>query len=250
MSTGPGREPGSIQVGSRSARPVPRTPRLPLVQALLACGVLYSLTYAITNDVIAATSYVGYSRMSQAVSELSATGAPTRTFLIAMVPVGTALLIAFGIGVWKSARGRRTLRVTGGLLIAHGVIGLLWLPFPMTSREEMINGTVPANDVGHIVLTVVTVLLIVSEIGFAAAAFGWRFRTYSILTAAAILVFGALTGTESPKVPAGDPTPWMGFYERVSVYAWLLWIVVLAVILLRIQDRAEQPTITSREPAA
>jgi hypothetical protein len=224
-------------------------PRVTPVQALLACGVLYSLTYAITNDVIAATSYSGYSRMSQAVSELSATGAPTRTFLKAMAPIGTLLIMAFGIGVWKSARGKRALRVTGGLLIAHGVTGLLWLPFPMTSREEMINGTVPANDVGHIVLTAVTVLLIVSEIGFAAAAFGWRFRIYSILTAATVLVFGALTGIESPKVPAGDPTPWMGFYERVSVYAWLLWVAVLAIILLRTQARAEPPTVTSPAPA-
>jgi hypothetical protein len=220
-----------------------------LVQALLACGVLYALTYVIFNDVIAATSYHGYSRMSQAVSELSASGAPTRTFLVAMLPIGTALLIAFGIGGWKSAHGKRALRVTGGLLIALGVTGLLWLPFPMTSRQEMINGTMPANDVGHIVLSALTVLLIVSQIGFGAAAFGWRFRVYSIFTAAVVLVFGALTGLESPKVPAGDPTPWLGFYERISLYAWLLWIAVLAIMLLRAQDRTERPTPAEREPA-
>jgi hypothetical protein len=54
---------------------------------------------------------------------------------------------------------------------------------------------------------------------------------------------------ESPKVPAGDPTPWLGFYERISLYAWLLWIAVLAIMLLRAQDRTERPTPAEREPA-
>ena len=55
-----------------------RTTRISARQALLACGIVYALLYVIVNDVIAATLYDGYSRMSQAVSELSATGAPTR----------------------------------------------------------------------------------------------------------------------------------------------------------------------------
>jgi hypothetical protein len=209
-----------------------RTSRGTLVQILLACGVAYSVSYAFANDIVAATRYDGYSRMSQAVSELSATGAPTRTFLTAMLPIWTMLMIGFGIGVWMSADGKRALQVTGALLIAFGVTGVLWLPFPMTSREEMINGTTPANDVGHIVLAMVTVLLILLQLGFGAAAFGKWFRLYSLATAATVLVFGALTGTESPKVPKGEPTPWMGLSERINIGAWLLWLAVLAIMLL------------------
>ena len=210
---------------------------------LLASGVLYALAYAVVNDLVAATLYDGYSRMSQAVSELSATGAPTRSFLTAMLPLFTALMIAFGIGVWRSARGRRALRVTGGLLVAHGVSFSLWLLAPMSSREDMVEGTMPANDLGHIVLTVVTILLILGEIGFGAAALGARFRRYSLATAATVLVFGALTGVEAAKVPAGDPTPWMGLVERISIGAWLLWIAVLAVALLRRRRDAEEVTV-------
>lgn len=51
--------------------------RITLVQGLLLCGVAYAVTYVVANDAIAATFYSGYSRTSQAVSELSATGAPT-----------------------------------------------------------------------------------------------------------------------------------------------------------------------------
>lgn len=210
---------------------------------LLACGVLFSLLSVVANDVIAATLYDGYSRMSQAISELSATTAPTKDFLTALLPISTVLMMAFGIGVWKSARGNRALRVTGGLLIAHGATFPVWLLYPMTSREEMVAGTVPANDLGHIALTTVTVLFIVSEIGFGAAAFGRRFRLYSLLTIPTVLVFGALTGLESTKVPEGEPTPWMGLFERINNWAWLLWLAVLAIVLLRARSAASKVTV-------
>jgi hypothetical protein len=38
------------------------------------------------------------------------------------------LIIAFGLGVWASAAGERTLRIAGGLLVAYGLLGLTW-PF-------------------------------------------------------------------------------------------------------------------------
>src|SRR5512135_2007831 len=74
--------------------------RLPrkAVKALLGCGIAYPVGYAVANDVIAASRYDGYSRMNQAVSELSATGAPTRRFLTATVPVFAALEVAYGVG--------------------------------------------------------------------------------------------------------------------------------------------------------
>jgi hypothetical protein len=112
-----------------------------------------------------------------------------------MWPIFTALMIAFGVGVWKSAGGNRALRVTGALLSAHGATFPLWLLAPMTSREEMRVGAMPANDLGHIVLTVMAILLILGEIGFGAAAFGKRFRLYSLVTTVAIVAFGALDGS-------------------------------------------------------
>jgi hypothetical protein len=47
------------------------------------------------------------------------------------------------------------------------------------------------------------------------------------------LVFGALTSTHAANIGNGDPTPFMGLYERISVGTWLLWIAVLSMILLR-----------------
>ncbi len=214
---------------------------------LLACGVAYSVLYAVVNDVVAATLYDGYSRTSQAISELSATAAPTRALLTATLPVFTVLMVAFGVGVWTSADGNRALRAAGGILVAHGATFPLWLFFPMTSREK-IGAAMPVNDIGHIGLTVVAILLILSQIGFAAAAFGKRFRIYSLLTAATVIGFGALTGAQAPNVAEGGTTQWMGLYERISFAAWLLWVAVLAIALLR-KSRAPRD-LASRQGSA
>ena len=229
-----------------SADPIPDAvapaPKSIVIRVLVACGALYALSYVIANDVIAASRFRGYNRMNQAVSELSAKGAASRPFLVAMLPIWTALMIAFGIGLVMSANGKRVLRITGGVLIAHGVVAITWLWFPMTSRQAMIRAGTASNDTGHLVLATLTIVFILAELGFAAVAFGTGFRVYSAVTAATILVFGALVGPLAAGIPDGKPTPWMGLYERVSIGEWLLWMTVLTVMLLR--TRADPPKVT------
>ena len=92
-------------------------------------------------------------------------------------------MIAFGIGVSKSADGKRPLRVAGGLLVGGGVMSVTWLPFPMSSREEIAKGAGAANDVGHLVLSAATLALILSQFAAGARAFGKKFRVYPFLAA-------------------------------------------------------------------
>jgi hypothetical protein len=204
-----------------------------LTQVLLACGVLYAALYVILNDVVAASLYDGYDPLSQAISELSATGSPARAFLTAVFPVWPVLMVAFGIGVLRASGGRRALRMTGVLLVAHGIVGLLWLAFPMTSRSDIAAGApAAANDVGHLVMTAVTIVLILSEIGISALAFGRRFRLYAVATIVIVVVFGALTAVQASTLAAGGLTPWMGLFERISIAPWLLWMAVLHFSLM------------------
>lgn len=200
---------------------------------LLACGVAYAVVYAVVNDVVAASLYDGYSRMSQAVSELSAIGAPTKPFLTATIPLCLALLAAFGIGVWRSAGGSRALRVAGALIVAHAASAPLWLLAPMSPRESIAAGAGGLNDTMHLAMTALTGVFILGYVGFGAAAFGWRFRVYSIVTVVTMLAAGMWTGAESARLSSGGPTPWLGFAERVSMVAWLVWLVVLSVARLR-----------------
>ena len=119
---------------------------------LLTCGVLYSLLYVGMN-ILAALSYEGYSSASQTVSELSAIGAPTRTFWAFLGPAYSLLVITFGWGVWRSAARNRSLRIVGGLImIGFAVTGLAWHFAPMHSREVLVAGGGTLTDTMHIVV--------------------------------------------------------------------------------------------------
>jgi hypothetical protein len=206
----------------------------PMRRLLLTCGIGYGVFYVVTNDIVAALSYEGYSRMDQVVSELSAVSAPSRPFLMTTLPIYTALMVAFGVGVWQSAFGSRALQITACALVAFGVTGVLWLPFPISPREDMVgSSTMSVNDVGHLALSGITALLIVGMCIAGAAHFGLWFRIYTAVTVTLVLLFsGVLTGIHSAKLPDGDPTPLLGFYERIGMGAWMVWLTVLAVMLL------------------
>jgi len=198
----------------------------------LFCGIASSLLYVALN-ILGALRWEGYSLKSQAFSELFAVGAPSRPLV---VPLGLAydvLVIAFGLGVWVSAGPKRALRVVGGLLVAYGVIGL---PAPFTSMQ--LRGAEQSPI--HLILTGLTVLFILLIIGFGATAFGKQFRFYSIATILVILVFGALAGQDAPRIAANLPTPWHGVMERINIGAFLLWVVVLSIALLRAQVERPQ----------
>jgi hypothetical protein len=201
-----------------------------LRKALLVCGVLSSLLY-VGADVLAAVRYAGYhSFTSQAISELTAVGAPTKGLVEPLFIAYDILIIAFGVGVWASAGRKRALHLVGGLLVGIGAVGLVAMPFtPMNLRG---TGNL-STDAPHIAVTGVVVLLILSAIGFGAFLFGRRFRFYSFATLLTLLVFGAWTGFEATRLAAQQPTPWIGVAERIHIGAYLLWVLVLAITLLR-----------------
>src|SRR6476659_7669011 len=90
-----------------------RVPRFPLV-----CGIFSSVLYPIMN-IIAVVIYKGYDPVSQTVSELSAIGAPARSFWVPLGFVYTLLVALFGWGVWQSAGNNRNLRIAGMLLLMY-----------------------------------------------------------------------------------------------------------------------------------
>mgnify|MGYP003575185160 FL=1 len=205
------------------------------VSVLLVCGILAPVLYVAMMQLI---RYDGYNWISQVPSELTAIGAPTRTLWAWLAWVYTALMIAFGWGVWKSAGTTRPLRRVGALILTTCVLAFAWPFASMHQREVLAAGGGTFGDTLHKVLGVVTALLFVLTVGFGAAAFGRRFRLYSIATIVIALVFGALLATEVPALSANRPTPWIGLWERINIAVNMLWILVLAITLLRARDRA------------
>jgi hypothetical protein len=200
-------------------------------QASLVCGIISSLLYVAMN-VYVAMQWEGYSSASQTVSELSAIAAPTRPLWVSLGIAYTLLVTAFGWGVWASARRNRPLRVVGELMVVYGIIGLAWPLAPMHLRGTEATLT----DTIHIGFAIVTALLMLVAIGFSAAAFGKRFRLYSIATMVMLVAFGALAGLDGPRIAVNLPTPWVGVWERINIGVFLLWVVVLAIVLLRVEQ--------------
>jgi Protein of unknown function (DUF998) len=192
-------------------------------KALLAAGVLSSLLYVVATDVVAAARWDNYSRTGEMVSKLFAVGSPARPVLIVLVGgVYTVLMIVFGFGVWASAHKNRPLRVTGALLIAYGVSNIVALFFPLQLNNQ---AAVPM----HIVATNSELVLMLAAMGFSAAAFHGWLRAYAVTSLLVSVVAGIVAFGAAPY----EPSLVLGIGERISIGAFLLWVVVLAMALWR-----------------
>jgi hypothetical protein len=215
-------------------------------QVLLGCGIV-GPAWWVAMDVVGSLLYPGYSYIDQTISELSAQGAPTSTFMMVFSGIPyLVLMIPFGVGIWLTAGGRRAQRITAALVLGEvvwGVVGGLAFPMAIRGHEETLRNQM------HAWYGIGMPIFFLLAVAFGSRLFGTRFRYYTYATVLALLVFGVLTALQAPRVPANEPTPWIGAYERINAYLPMLWFVVLAVGLLRAQGATvrrhlEQPTVT------
>jgi len=144
-------------------------------------------------------------------------------------------LCSFGAGIWLTAHDRRSLKVTAILIIGKEILGLTGtLFFPIHLR--VVEGNY--SDIMHGIVTAVGVFLFMFPAMIAGAvAFKGIFRIYSIVTMTLFIVFGIFTGTMQPQYVANLPTPMMGVWERINIYGYMLWIVILSIMLLRLRNK-------------
>jgi hypothetical membrane protein len=196
-------------------------------KALLAAGIASVVVYGL-GDLVSGLLYDGYSYRDQAISELAAFGSPVRPLMAAVVVVHGLLLIAFGLGIWRSA-DHRSLRWVGPLLIVIGVVGLPnHTVFAMSSRWMEAG----FNDTMHIILSNVFSLLVFVAVALSAVAYRGWFRFYAIVTQLVLIGFGAAAWNAMQGVEQNS-TLWVGGFERVNAYAYFAWLVVLAVTVMR-----------------
>jgi hypothetical protein len=219
-----------------------------LRKILLGCGVLSSALY-LAADVYAWSRYPGYSPISQAFSELLAEGAPTRSFMVAVAGAPYNLLVAaLGVAVWALPGHGRVGRCTGALLVLYAVISYLG----GTVFQLGEPGAAGAARVAlHETATAVMVLAMLLAMGVGAFLHGRRFRLYSIGTLLTVVVFAGLSFLQVALLQAGQPAPWLGLIERINIYAWMLWVVVLAISLwptrrAAVQGRGSTPKLFPR----
>ena len=236
-----------VIVGALMVLPLvpPRHATIP--KALLVCGIVASPLYVLAT-ILGAMGFEGYDPKSQTVSELFAVGAPSKSLVDPLLITYSFLWIAFGVGVWYAAGRKRALQIAACGLIGKEVAGVVvQLFFPMHLRG--FAGT--SSDPVHGILTFVGVIFFLTAMGFGATAFGKGFRLYSIGTLLICAVFGGLTGLDIPRMVANEPTPWMGIWERINIFAYLLWAAILAIGLLRApgQPPGDSPSGRKEKPS-
>ena|SRR5687767_4750343 len=107
----------------------------------------------------------------------------------------------FGWGVWLSARSNRALRVAGPVTIIAAIAGLFWPP--MHRREVLAAGGETLTDTMHLVWTAANGVRTLLVMGLGAAAFGGRFRLYSIVASPKV------AGTPGRLTPRSMPDRWL-----------------------------------------
>lgn len=203
------------------------------IHILLICGILSPVLYAFA-DLTAGMLWQGYSFREQTISELGAIGAPSRVLFSTILVIVYALITAFGIGIWKLAKGIRKLRIIGGLLVALGIMALtvgMFVPMHMRGIEQGLSGSL------HLIEGIVAMIMIFTAMGLAATVFDTRFRIYTILTIVVAFLFGAWSGMDAPLIGQGLATPWVGVKERIFWYVYQFWYIVFAIKVLRYKGR-------------
>jgi hypothetical protein len=56
---------------------------------------------------------------------------------------------------------------------------------------------------------------------------------YSLATLGTIVALGIVSGVYASRMAARQPTPGFGIVERALIYAYLVWVAVLGVLLMR-----------------
>jgi hypothetical protein len=214
-----------------------------VTRTLLIGGIVGAGLYAV-GDLISGLVYDGYSFKDQAISELTAIGAPSRGLMVTVITVSTLLGAGFAVGIWRSADRNRALRWAGLILFAAGTVTIFLHPFaPIHGRGVEVGLT----DTLHQVITASWAFAIFAAVALGAVAYRGWFRLYSLATLVVLPVFGWLAANLDEARAADLATPWMGFFERVNAYTLFAWMVVLAVILLR-SLRAEDVGVVVPSP--
>jgi hypothetical membrane protein len=196
-------------------------------KVLLLAGIAAVIVYGL-GDFVSGHLYKGYSFRDQAISELSAFGSPVRPFMVAVILIHGLLVVALGVGVWRSA-DRRSLRLVGLFLIAAGMVG-----FPTHTVFAMSSRWMEAgfNDMMHITLSAVFGLFVFLAVTLSAVAYRGWFRLYSMATLLVLIGFGAAASFAMRGIE-DNLTPWAGGFERINAYAYFAWILVLAITIIR-----------------
>lgn len=196
---------------------------------LLICGILNSVFYLL-HDCIGARFYPGYNWMAQAVSDLTATDAPSRLIASELTKihgifscVACTLICISAKVLWKEA-SEKILRLGLYLFVAmHWISAIGYSLFPLTGSGY--DGSFQSFVHVYVITVLVVLLSIVSLILIAVGGFksGNKVLAWCAVVAFLLMFLGAAGSGLVPRQYFGIP-------ERFSTYSAVCFTAVIAVI--------------------
>jgi hypothetical protein len=202
-------------------------------KSLVYCGIAAPIIYVITV-IVGAALRNDYSHIVNAVSELLSNGAPNKAVLDVIFNMYNVLLLAFAIGgfiVLKNAH--RLSRISMGIFIATQIISLSWFLFPMDplGAEATFAGTMH-NVLGGVVAFATILMPILMGAGLRQSEGFQKYVIYSFICSAIIFI-AAPTGI----ILQSQGVQVFGFFERITIGTYEIWLFVTALNLLKIMQR-------------
>lgn len=190
---------------------------------VLACGVL-AVPFYFLHDIIGAVNYPGYCWMEQAVSDLTATDAPSFAVASGYVTVYKIFTCICCVCLSMLIRNeRKSLRIGIYLFaVMQGISAIGYALFPLTGSGY--DGSVQSFIHVYILTALVVSLSIVSLILIAIGSFKGNYRPLGIMAIVALVAmfFGVVGSQNAPK-------EYFGVFERFSTYSATIFTGVLAV---------------------
>ena len=190
-------------------------------RSYLITGIASPAVYAFTVF-LGGVLWQDYSHVNQAISELTATGAPFRLTLNILFTISLILAVIFAVNALRFVRqfNKKVLTAGMGALLTVTTLSLLWAFFPMDP-----HGAEPTTaGIIHLVLAgIVSPLTIISPVlvwvGFRKIADFQGYAVYSLLSAILIFVTGILT-----VFSAQSGATFFGVYERLTIGSYQQWM--------------------------
>lgn len=180
--------------------------------------------------VVGGLTHPGYSHVSNAVSELTASGAPNQGPLIILFALTEVQKIMFGASVFIAVRGlSRALAASAAAIVLIGLLGLSFARFPM----DQIGAPPTPEGQMHIAIVSISALLAIATITLAGV--GWRsVRNGEYLSRLSFVMLAIMlvSGLASAFI-AANGWPALGAWQRLNIGAFSAWQIATSVHLLR-----------------
>jgi hypothetical protein len=197
--------------------------------ALFFTGILAVIVYFF-HIVIGGILWHGYSHLQQPISDLTATGAPNRNFLLGLTTIYSflALIFATSFTVLESKKHHKIVYWGGiSFIILHTVsISYSFFPQDLPGAEPGFAGMM------HLIVTVLIVpftILTPLLIGFGLKKErAWKtLGNFSLICGILIIIFGGMSGFFFAK-----RLPYFGLVERINIGILQIWTFVMSYKLL------------------